>query len=50
VDGTIVTSFEVWTILSTATKGQRYVYSKTVWRSKKKLLKPGYRVLCYAEG
>jgi phage minor structural protein len=44
-EGTIVTTFEVWTVLSTATKGQRYVYSKKSGGSKKKLLKAGTRVL-----
>jgi len=43
--GTVVRSFEVWTILSTATKGQRYVYSKRSGGKKKKLLKAGTRVL-----
>lgn len=44
-NGTVVKTFEVWTIKSTATKGQRYVYSKRSGGKKKKLLKAGTRVL-----
>ena len=43
--GTIVTTFEVWRIKSTASKGQRYVYSKKSGGKKKKLLKTCTRVL-----
>lgn len=43
-DGQIVTSVETWTVLATATKAQRYVYSKRRGGKKKKLLKPGTSV------
>jgi len=43
--GTIVTTFETWTIRATASKGQRYVYSKRSGGKKKKLLRAGTRVL-----
>ena len=43
--GAVVKTFETWTIRSTATKGQRYVYSKRSGGKKKKLLKAGTRVL-----
>ena len=43
--GTIVTTFEVWRIKATASKGQRYVYSKRSGGKKKKLLKTGTRIL-----
>ncbi len=47
VDGTVVTTFEIWSILPTATKGQRYVYSKKSGGVKKSKspLKAGTRVL-----
>ena len=43
--GAVVKTFETWTIRSTASKAQRYVYSKRSGGKKKKLLKPGTRVL-----
>ena len=45
VAGTVTTTFEVWTVKATASKAERYVYSKKSGGSKKKLLKAGNRVL-----
>ena len=44
-NGSYVTSVQTWTVASTATKAQRYVYSKHSGGRKKKLLKAGWGVV-----
>jgi phage minor structural protein len=43
-NGSYVTSVEVWTVASTASKAERYVYSRREEGEKKKLLKKGRQV------
>ena len=45
VDGAYVTTVERWTVADTATKAQRYIYTKRSGGKKKKLLKAGTEVI-----
>ena len=48
--GAVVTALEKWTVKMSATKGQRYLYSKASGGKKKKLLPPGTEVVVTKKG
>ncbi len=48
--GAVVTALEKWTVKMSATKGQRYLYSKATGGKKKKLLSPGSEVIVTKKG